>query len=171
MSDHSEYTLSPEPCDHHPGRLDPIAEISQVEGLPLIKVELGQEMEVSAMKQVPSYLGLGGIVKLYLKMEYIILLVSRAKIARLVSRRNRKEKYRVEDRMDIKNDKLAPPYCGLGTSDGLIRLDKAVSPDGFIGILSSGRTVKKVSSGYEVSVEMTLEDLRDFGGLDLLEMY
>ncbi|KMU92039.1 hypothetical protein CIHG_09847 [Coccidioides immitis H538.4] len=33
MSDHSEYTLSPEPCDHHPGRLDPIAEISQVEGL------------------------------------------------------------------------------------------------------------------------------------------
>nr|KMM72265.1 hypothetical protein CPAG_08562 [Coccidioides posadasii RMSCC 3488] len=46
MSDHSEYTLSPEPCDHHPGRLDPIAEISQVEGLPLIKVELGQEMEM-----------------------------------------------------------------------------------------------------------------------------
>ncbi|EAS30219.3 uncharacterized protein CIMG_05698 [Coccidioides immitis RS] len=119
-------TASAEPASHHerPLRIHIVSQIlrsssrpiSQVEGLPLIKVELGQEMEVSAMKQVPSYLGLGGIVKPYLKMEYIILLVSRAKIARLVSRRNRKEKYQVEDRMDTKNDKLAPPYRGLGTS-------------------------------------------------------
>lgn len=60
VSDRAEYTLFPEPRDHPLGRLDPIAEISQVEVLSLNKVESGQETEVGAMMQVPSHLGLGG---------------------------------------------------------------------------------------------------------------
>ncbi|EDN11156.1 predicted protein [Histoplasma mississippiense (nom. inval.)] len=84
------------------------------------------------------------------KQEYIILPLSQVKILKLVYKRDGDEMYQMVGRIDLQETR------GYGTQGKLWKC-----------LGSAGR----VPGGYEVYAKMTLDDLQEHGGLELLAAY
>ncbi|KKZ60608.1 hypothetical protein EMCG_04728 [[Emmonsia] crescens] len=121
----------------------------------------------------------GDMLKELLEKEYIVLPLSQVTITRLLDRGNGNEMYRVVGRMSLQEpQKYGTHLQCLGTTEDPIIIDESTSPavlscdsDRFVAIPSLQRDIKKISGGYEVHANMTLDDMQDYGGLELLAAF
>ncbi|EDN11280.1 predicted protein [Histoplasma mississippiense (nom. inval.)] len=113
--------------------------------------------------------------------EYIILPLSQVKILKLVYKRDGDEMYQIVGRIDLQETRgygtQGKPWKCLGSAEDPIIIDEPMSPnllsdsDPFVAIPSLQRNLERVPGGYKVYAKMTLDDLQEHGGLELLAAY
>ncbi|OJD09753.1 hypothetical protein AJ78_08947 [Emergomyces pasteurianus Ep9510] len=115
------------------------------------------------------------------KQEYIILSLSQVTIQALVSKRNGHEAYNIVGRMDLQQARgygTKGKQWNSGSAEDPIIIDESMTPsslscdsDRFVAIPSLRRNIRRVSWGYEVYAKMTLDDMQEYEGLELLKAY
>ncbi|EEH21785.2 hypothetical protein PABG_04001 [Paracoccidioides brasiliensis Pb03] len=116
------------------------------------------------------------------KQEYIIVPLSQVKILKLVFKRDGDEMYQIVGRINLQETQgygtQGEPWKYSGSADDPIIIDDPMSPtnlpcgsDQFVAIPSLQRNIEKVPEGYNVYANMTLNDLQEHGGLELLAVY
>ncbi|EEH17292.2 hypothetical protein PABG_07453 [Paracoccidioides brasiliensis Pb03] len=111
------------------------------------------------------------------KQEYIILPLSQVKILKLVYERDGDEMYQIVGDLKETWGAQEKPWKYSGSAEDPI-IDGPMIPtslpcgsDRFIAIPSLRRNIESVPWGYEVYADMTLDDLQEHGGLELLAAY
>ncbi|OJD27984.1 hypothetical protein ACJ73_00617 [Blastomyces percursus] len=135
------------------------------------------------------------------KQEYIIVPLSQVKILKLVFKRDGDEMYQIVGRIYIQETqgygtqgeqwkysgsagkaqhllRENISHTSLTLADDPIIIDESMSPTNlpcgfyqFVAIHPFQRNIEKVPEGYKVYVNMTLDDLQEHGGLELLAVY
>ncbi|EEH42582.2 uncharacterized protein PADG_07402 [Paracoccidioides brasiliensis Pb18] len=114
------------------------------------------------------------------KREYIILPLSQVKILKLVYERDGDEMYQIVGWTDLQETwgTQEKPWKYSGSAEDPIIIDEPMIPtslpcgsDRFIAIPSLRRNIESVPGGFEVYADMTLDDLQEHGGLELLPAY
>ncbi|KMP10239.1 hypothetical protein CIRG_09920 [Coccidioides immitis RMSCC 2394] len=114
------------------------------------------------------------------KREYIILPLSQVKILKLVYERDGDEMYQIVGWTDLQETwgTQEKPWKYSGSAEDPIIINEPMistslpcGSDQFIAIPSLRRNIESVPGGYEVYANMTLDDLQELGGLELLAAY
>ncbi|EDN03768.1 predicted protein [Histoplasma mississippiense (nom. inval.)] len=111
------------------------------------------------------------------KQEYILLPLSQVTILKLVRKGDGDEMYQIVGRIEEAQgyDTQGKSWKYSGSAEDPIIIDEPMSAtdvpcrsDQFVAIPNLRRTVKRVFGGFEVHARMTLDDMQEYGGLELL---
>ncbi|KAL2368815.1 hypothetical protein RJ035_008411 [Blastomyces gilchristii] len=111
------------------------------------------------------------------KQEYILLPLSQVTILKLVCKGDGDEMYQIVGWIEEAQgyDTQGKSWKCSGSAEDPIIIDEPMSAtdvprrsDQFIAIPDLRRNVKRVFGGFEVHAKMTLDDMQEYGGLELL---